>query len=226
MKHKLILQYLAAFIAGLIAIPAMAQYPADNHVGQVDARVGGELYGNNSSGLTLRPYQVKLLPSEERNAIVRSGMLPSEFELNRIGYGPLSPNGILDYVTPRSPLQRAMNLPSPQLYNPSYDLTLQPYAKKNDDQGPAKAGFEGTTTLNKEKHPESQASPLPTLSIAPAQPLPTGELSTGQLPSGQLHSLPESLPPVHTVSHLPTRHGTLLLKHPATQPTTPPQPKQ
>src|SRR4051812_16964194 len=113
MKHKL--TYLGALVLALTSFPVLAQYPAGNQVGEVDTRVGRELYGNNVNNFTLRPYQVRLLPSEEHNAIVRSGMLPSELSLNRSSVGPLSPNGVLDYVTPRSPLQQAMKLPVPQL---------------------------------------------------------------------------------------------------------------
>jgi len=218
-----------SFAASLLAMsfPALAQYPAgnqtgSNQVGEVDTRVGRELYGNTIN-FTLRPYQVRLLPSEERNAIVRSGMLPSELSLNRASVGPLSPNGILDYVTPRSPLQQAMKLPTPQLYNPMYEMTLNPYAKANQDQMAGVSGVEGNEA---DKNRENRAGAQSPLSAIPTQPLPNGELSNGILPDGRISNRPESLPPVHTVQRNPNvRHGTIQLKRPSTQPTPPPQPQ-
>lgn len=213
----------AAIIVASIAIPAMAQYPAGNQVGQVDNRVGGELYGNNSNVLTLRPYQVRLLPSEERNAVVRSGMLPSELELNTSAGGPLSPNGVLDYIT-LSPLQRDMHL-TPQLYNPAYDyLTLQPFSRGKEAL-PAKTGFDQTSMPQPQQRRESAARPLAPLTPANTEALPTGELPTGQLPSGQLSSRPEVLPKVHTIVHN-VRPGTLQPRHPSTQPSLSPETKQ
>jgi hypothetical protein len=212
---------LAALVVASIAIPAMAQYPANNQVGQVDNRVGGELYGNNSNALTLRPYQVRLLPSEERNAIVRSGMLPSELELNTSTVGPLSPNGVLDYIT-RSPLQRDMHL-SPQLYNPAYELTLDPFVRSRTENLPAKPGFDDSA--QPQKRQESAARPLRALQPSNTEALPTGELPTGQLPSGRLSNRPEVLPPVHTIVHT-VRHGTLPPRHPTTQPSLSPETKQ
>jgi hypothetical protein len=223
MKHHSFPQKLGGLIVALIAVPAMAQYPASNQVGQVDKRVGGELYGNNSNGLTLRPYQVRLLPSEERFAIERSGMLPSELELNRSAVGPLSPNGVLDYITPRSSLERAMHDPEPQLYNPAYDLTLEPLARRGNAVT-AKPGFENSVMPQRRSEPT--ARPLPSLTPSNIEALPNGELPTGQLPSGRLSSRPEVLPKVHTVVHT-VRQGTLPPpRHSTTQPTPPPQPQQ
>ena len=221
MKSERTPVYMAAALSMFLAIPALAQRQVDNHAGQVDTRVGGELYGNNSDVFRLRPYQVQLLPSEERNAVFRSGMLPSELELNRSSIGPLSPNGVLDYISSRSPLQRAMNLPAPQLYNPSYELTLQPFP--NLQQTTVKPGYDPSP--NNPQRPIEQAAPLSLLSASAAIPLPNGELSTGQLPSGQLSSRPESLPAPHRITQHPVRHGTLLLKRPSTQPTPAPQPQ-
>lgn len=223
MKTRSIITKAAALVVGMFALPAMAQYPASNQVGQVDNRVGGELYGNNSNALSLRPYQVQLLPSEERMAIERSGMLPSELQLNRSSIGPLTPNGALDYITPRSTLQRAMHDPEPQLYNPAYDLTLEPLAARRGNTLPAKPGFENSAMTQRRSEPT--ARPLPSLAPSNTEALPTGELSTGQLPSGRLSSRPEVLPKVYTVVHT-VRQGTLPSPHHSTtQPTPPPQPK-
>jgi hypothetical protein len=109
---------LATAAACFVPLVASAQAPVDNRVGQVDNRVGGELYGRQNSTGSYPVGQYRLLPSEERNAVWRSGMLPSEFQANRTAFGPLPPQGTINYVTPRSPLQRAMNLPDPQLVNP------------------------------------------------------------------------------------------------------------
>lgn len=227
MKINTLLRRSAALIIASIALPAIAQYPANNQagqqVGQVDNRVGGELNGNNSNVLTLRPYQVRLLPSEERNAVVRSGMLPSELQLNTSSVGPLSPNGVLDYIT-LSPLQRDMHL-TPQLYNPAYDyLTLQPFAR-NKEESASKTGFDQSAMPQQAQRRESAARPLPSLTPSNIQALPTGELPTGQLPSGQLSSRPEVLPKVHTIVHN-VRPGTLQQRHPATQPSLSPETKQ
>src|SRR3954468_18168345 len=97
----------AAFITPWVT---RAQAPVDNRVGQVDNRVGGELYGRQNSTARYPVGQYRLLPSEERNAIVRSGMLPSEYRANQNAVGPLPPEGTINYVSGRSPLQRAYNL--------------------------------------------------------------------------------------------------------------------
>src|SRR5690349_16038648 len=107
----------AASAACVVPLLARAQAPVDNRVGQVDNRVGGELYGRQNSTARYPVGQYRLLPSEERNAIVRSGMLPSEYRANQNAVGPLPPEGTINYVSGRSPLQRAYNLPEPQLVN-------------------------------------------------------------------------------------------------------------
>ena len=114
-----------AFSAALLlatAAPTRGQQPVDNQVGPVDNRVGGELYRRGETGARYPSGgQTRLLPSEERGAVWRSGMLPSEYRANRTAFGPLPPEGTINYVTRRSPLQRAMNLPEPRLANPAYD---------------------------------------------------------------------------------------------------------
>ncbi len=222
MNRRTLLPRLAGLMLAFAAVPAFAQNATDTQTGQVNTRVGGELYGNNSNRYSPNPWQTHLLPSEERYARFRSGMLPSELEMNRASIGPLTPNGGLDYINARSQVQREMNLPQPQLYNPAYDLSLQPNSKGGPSQAP-KTGFDGTTP--KPPKQEIQSAPLPPLVPAPAQPLPDNQLPTGQLPTGQLLSRPESLPPAHFIAQRTVRHGTLLLRHPQTQPTPPPEPQ-
>lgn len=224
MKHEMVLRRLALAIAAAIALPAIAQQRSENRVGQVNNRVGGELYGHNSDSFTLQPYQVRLLPSEERFAFERSGVLPSELQMARSAAGPLTPNGVLDYLPRQSPLQRALGLPEPQLYNPAYNLTLQPYIANQDT---AKPGFElkpePTFKSNAETTPQ-EGNALPPIQHAGAQPLPRGEVSTGQLPTGQLSSRPESLPPPYQLVR-PVRRPPAV-RQPTTQPTPPPAPNK
>src|SRR5258706_16265792 len=99
---------------------ARAQYQIDNQVGQVDNRVNGELYGNDAI-VKEQGYQTRLLPSEERYAIWRSGVLPSELEMARRSAGPLTPNGVLDYLPRQSALERAAGMPEARLFNPAYN---------------------------------------------------------------------------------------------------------
>jgi hypothetical protein len=122
MRHHRISTILIVFAAAaLLTSGARGQYPVDNQVGQIDNRVNGELYGNNEPTNRTVPYQTRVLPSEVRFARWRSGALPSEIEMNRAAFGPITQNGEIDYIPRQSPLQRAMGLPEPQLYNPAYD---------------------------------------------------------------------------------------------------------
>jgi hypothetical protein len=123
-----------------------AQQPVDNSVGRVDNRVGGELYRRGDTGARYPAGgQTRLLPSEERNAVWRSGMLPSEYRANRTAFGPLPPEGTINYVTRRSPLQRAMNLPEPRLANPAYDpMAPQPGQRLDAWPDPTPGGYPQT----------------------------------------------------------------------------------
>jgi hypothetical protein len=100
---------------------ARAQYQVDNQVGQVDNRVNGEMYGNDAVAKQ-QGYQTRLLPSEERYAIWRSGVLPSELEMAQRAAGPQTPNGILDYLPRQSELQRASGMTEARLFNPAYNV--------------------------------------------------------------------------------------------------------
>jgi hypothetical protein len=90
---------------------------------QVDNRMNGELYGGGTgSGMRYAMPQSELLPSEVRNAAWCSGALPSDIRLNRLSIGPLAPWGSINYIPRQSPLQEAMRLPPPQLYNRAYNI--------------------------------------------------------------------------------------------------------
>src|SRR3989442_509585 len=110
----------AVLVLTLWRLVAGAQYQVDNQVGQVDNRVNGELNGNDAV-VKEQGYQTRLLPSEERYAIWRSGVLPSELEMARRSAGPLTPNGVLDYLPRQSALQRAAGMPEARLFNPAYN---------------------------------------------------------------------------------------------------------
>ena len=183
-----------AVLTLVLPLCARAQYQVDNQVGQVDNRVGGELYGNEGRSRQIDNY-TRLLPSEERYARVRSGMLPSEFEMNRAAYGPLTPNGNADYITRQSPLQEAMRLPAVRLFNPAYDPDRR--RLRQFGMPPAASGFPQTlrqglaASVRKpgmDPQPAALASrdPLPAPNqprermlpslIPPELPLPTGQL--------------------------------------------------
>jgi hypothetical protein len=223
MKHAKTIRHLVlATISAALAVPALAQERTDPRIGQVNTRVGGELYGHNSDSFNLQPYQTRVLPSEERFAIERSGVLPSELQMSRTAAGPLTPNGILDYLPRQSPLQRAMGLPEPQLFNPGYNLSLLPSGARQDT---ARPGFDlkpEPTFHNNAETTEQESRALPPIQHAAAKALPRGEVSTGQLPTGQLSSRPESLPPPYQIVR-PIRRPPAS-KQPSTQPTPPPAP--
>jgi hypothetical protein len=186
----------AAFSLFLWPALSPAQYPVDQPAGQVDNRVGGELYGNNTSSPSRLPYQVRLLPSEERYAIWRSGVLPSELNLARSAAGPLTPNGVIDFLPQQSPLQRAMGLPASRLYNPAYDPFVMQGRQLNNQVGQQiqsgypqtfRQGMRATTNVpghlarnvRMQTAPAKPGGPAPVPSLMPApdQPLPTGQLS-------------------------------------------------
>jgi len=123
MSHRTSAIVIATFATIVFPIVALGQYPVDTQVGQVDNRVNGELYGNDRQPIR-QPYQTRLLPSEERFAITRSGALPSEVRMAEHAAGPLTPNGVLDYLPWQSPLQRAMHAPAPVLVNPAYNAAI------------------------------------------------------------------------------------------------------
>jgi hypothetical protein len=171
----------------LAPLAARAQYPANTQIGPVDNRVGGELYGRQNTTRYPVPNQIRLLPSEERYAIWRSGTLRSEYEMNRAAYGPLPPEGLLNYVTRRSPLQQALNVSQPQLINPAYDPDRIPRPNASGDLTPtgfprnAQEGLNATTRTpgarpNVPNQRPDSAKPLPN-PLPPIEP-PTGPAET------------------------------------------------
>jgi hypothetical protein len=167
---------------------AVAQWQVNRQVGQVNNRVGGELYGNTGS-VRYAAYQTTVLPSEARYATWRSGALPSEVRMQASAVGPLAPSGAIAYVPGPSALQRATKAPEPQLYNPAYGIQNRPI----DAQVRAQPGFSGSVRYADTSGRINPASvPVPTAAAAPAvsapgsAPLPTGQLPTAQLPTGQI----------------------------------------
>jgi hypothetical protein len=173
---------LAAAVLSGLPLFARAQYPADNQVGQVDTRVGGELYGNEGDRKGNANYQLRLLPSEERFARWRSGMLPSEYEMNRAAQGPLTPNGDIDYITRQSPLQQAMRLPNPQLINPAYDpdrRRLQRFGMPPAVGGYPQNAMQGVyATTRKPGAPAARPQPQRRQEVAGQQPTPMPQTNT------------------------------------------------
>jgi hypothetical protein len=230
---------LAAAVAALaLPICAAAQYPADNQVGQVDNRVGGEIYGNEGGKQDRRNgnHQTRLLPSEERDARIRSGMLPSEYDLNRAQFGPLTPNGELDYITRQSPLQQAMRLPQGRLINPAYDpdrRRLQRFGlppaiggyPQNAREGVfATTRKPGATTANpmnqQARRPGELANPLPPqnqprdLMLPALTPAPDAPLPDNRLPDDLKYN-PDATPGAQMLRQNP------LQQKPQPQPTKP-----
>ncbi|MDB5320512.1 MAG: hypothetical protein JWN40_2143 [Phycisphaerales bacterium] len=179
----------SAFALMLWPAIARAQYQIDNQVGQVDNRVNGELYGNDAVAKE-RGYQTRLLPSEERYAIWRSGVLPSELEMARRAAGPLTPNGVLDYLPRQSALQRAAGMPEARLFNPGYNVEgarqagmriagsgPQPGYPQTLQQGLQASGRVAGAVPSAAPVRQSSAPPLvPSLTPALDRELPTGPL--------------------------------------------------
>src|SRR4051794_21035251 len=91
----------APLVVLLMSAIALGQWKVSNQVGQVQTRVGGELYGNNPNMGSVHyaaRSQPNLLPSEARYATWRSGALPSEIAMNAAAVGPLAPNGAISYI--------------------------------------------------------------------------------------------------------------------------------
>jgi hypothetical protein len=153
-----------ALLVSLLGAFVLAQWQVNTQVGQVNNRVGGELYGNNTIG-TVRysaQSQTTLLPSEARYATWRSGALPSEVRMNALAVGPLAPNGAISYIPRPSPLQSAMKTPQPALYTNNYD-----FVKPKDQLLPTSPGYAASNTI--------RYSPA----AAAAPPVKTGTGQTG-----------------------------------------------
>jgi len=171
----------------LAAVVALAQWQVNTQVGQVNNRVGGELYGNNNIGsvrYSATPQQ-NLLPSEARYATWRSGALPSEIAMNAAAVGPLAPNGAISYVPKPSPLQTAMKTPQPPLYTNNYSFA-QP-AKTDQLLPPPQKGYAPSSIR---------------YSNPPPPPAPPVNTSTGQVPTRNIP--PPVTPSAPSVSLQPT----------------------
>jgi hypothetical protein len=59
------------------------------------------------------PVNNPLLPSQERQRLYQSGMLPSEIRGGAIAAGPLAPGGVAAFTPEGSALQRAVGTPPP-----------------------------------------------------------------------------------------------------------------
>jgi hypothetical protein len=212
---------LLSSVASLLLLPALslAQQQVDMQVGPVDTRVGGELYGNDAPPPRQQGYQVKLLPSEERYAIWRSGVLPSEERLAREAAGPLTPNGILDYLPRQSYLQRASGMPAPRLYNPAYDpaaTAARRAAAQAQFPGPAR-GFPQTLRQGLQASNGRALGPVPPRQqlVPSLTPAPYRELQSGPL-FDNIHYNPNSTPGARLLHRPPTTQPSLSEKQPPT----------
>ena len=184
--------------AGLLALAAgvLAQYQVNR---QVNNRVNPELYGGGTRG-SMRYSNSSLLPSESRYATWKSGALPSEVTMNARAIGPLAPSGSVAYVPGPSPVQQAMKLPQPQLYNPAYGIDASTGQKPissgpingqlpngtiryNPPAGPAPAALGAQPSWTQ---PMNKATPLPAVS----PPSPSPSQITKPSPSGASSSPP------------------------------------
>jgi hypothetical protein len=166
----------------LLASLAIAQFQVNTQVG---GRVNRELYGNNGTSGSMRyaAYQTNLLPSEARYATWKSGATRSELRMNYLATGPLAPNGAMAYIPNQSTLQRAMNMPQPQLYNPAY---VKP-AQVNASIAPMSTGAAGTIRYSNSASALA-ASPYQINAMSTAGMTTSAQLPTGQLPTGQVNA--------------------------------------
>lgn len=199
-----------------LSLSASAQYQIDNQVGQVDNRVNGELYGNDAV-VKQQGYQTRLLPSEERYAIWRSGVLPSELRMSQQAAGPLTPNGILDYLPQQSPLQQAAGMRPPQLYNPAYDRDAARQAGMRIAGSGPQRGYpqtlqQGLRASGRVAGAVPSVAPVRQSSAPPLVPSLTPALDR-QLPSGPLYDQvrydPNSTIGARILSQRPTTQPSL-----------------
>jgi hypothetical protein len=165
---------IAVAVMVALGVLCVAQYQVNT---QLNNRVNPELYGGGTGGsMRYAMPQSQLLPSEARNATWRSGALPSDIRMNQLSVGPLAPSGSIAYVPGPSPLQQAMKLPQPQLYNPAYNIPAEAAGSKPISSGPITGQLpNGTIRYN-----------------SPAQPAPA-EMLTAQQPSWT-RPLPSAVP--------------------------------
>jgi hypothetical protein len=160
-----------------LAAFALAQYQVNT---QVNNRVNPELYGGGTGGsMRYATPQANVLPSEARYAAWRSGALPSEMRMNQLQAGPLAPNGSISYIPRQSPVQEAMHLPAPQLYNPAYGI--QNPGPAAQQQKPISTGPINGQLPNGSIRHYGVEQPPPSAFVS-AQPSWTQPLNQGPLP--------------------------------------------
>ena len=104
-----------------LAAAALAQYQVNRQVGPIYGSSGGGggsvRYGYVTPSV---PTSSNLLPSEARNAIYRSGALPSEIRMNYRAAGPMAPGGYTAYLPTQSPVViRSGPAPTGNMLNPA-----------------------------------------------------------------------------------------------------------
>lgn len=187
MRHRLILRRSFVLAATLsLAAEVIAQLQVDNRVNpQLNPAGTVQNYQPNdySVGTSIyyrTPHQFELLPSEALMAAQRSGALPSELLMGAQQAGPLNPYGAISYIPNESPLQRAMRLPPPQLYNPAYHIS--PALGQPSLSSPAGAGsINYGPTLRSPLYgpwPSNATTPQPTRTFLMSTTLPSARIES------------------------------------------------
>jgi len=194
-RDPILSKALVALLFG--AACAVAQWQVNPQVGQVNNRVGGEMYGNMGS-VRYATQTSNLLPSEARYATWRSGALPSEIRMNARAVGPLAPSGAIAYVPGPSPLQQAYKTPPPPLYNSAYGVQNKPI----DDQLRPQPGYASGSVKYAAATPPvgTGAAPMSAAVSGGWQPPAPGQMNTGQQPT---RNIPSGQPSSNTGSGTP-----------------------
>jgi len=90
-----VLTTIAAVLA-IVGLNAVAQYQVNN---QIYGNSGPSVRYGYGPGYANYPTS-RLMPSENRNLVVRSGALPSDVRMGYASVGPLAPQGFQAYVPP------------------------------------------------------------------------------------------------------------------------------
>src|SRR3954447_17178969 len=108
----------ALLVVAAVSFAAVGQYQVNRQVGPVYSPSAGSV---RYASVAARPTVTSnLLPSEARNAYYKSGALPSEIRMNFAAVGPLSPNGVRDYIPAPTPaVSRASAGPQGNRINPA-----------------------------------------------------------------------------------------------------------
>ena len=110
-----------ALALGVAGLAAFAQYQVNRQVyGSSGPSMSSVRYAPQHLGVTAAPSSANLLPSEVRNAYVRSGELPSNIKAGYNAVGPLAPGGAMSYLPPAPSYGSRGGPPGPQgnLVNP------------------------------------------------------------------------------------------------------------